>query len=114
MNSEVEKLLNKVEELGWGSTKESDTIYVFNKLSPAGQDFSITINTENDPELFVENIYKTYDDFDVSYEAYLWLDNTGHGINGAPYDMRDVYNDMEACHDMILDLYYELNKILEE
>lgn len=30
----------------------------------------------------------------MSYETYIWLDDTGHGRNGAPYDMIDVYNDM--------------------
>ena len=38
------------------------------------------------------------------------LDNTGHGLNGAPYDMKDVYEDMEACKKMV----YELWKLLSE
>ncbi len=37
-------------------------------------------------------------------EAYLWLDSDGHGINGAPYDMKDLYEDFEACESAIYDL----------
>ena len=34
-------------------------------------------------------------------EAYLWLDETGHGKNGAPYRMKDVVKDMEEAEKMI-------------
>lgn len=37
----------------------------------------------------------------IAKETYTCLDHSGHGINGAPYDMRDVYNDMEECQDEI-------------
>ena len=87
------------------------------KYSPAGQDFCFDIDVtdfeeENDitaAELFVEAIHAEYDGYDVSYEAYLWLDDEGHGINGAPYDMRDVYDDMEAVNDMLWDLFQNLH-----
>ena len=54
-------------------------------------------------------------DFAINYDknseyieneaAYLWLDNTGHGKNGAPLDMRDVIADMEECEDAIYQLF---------
>lgn len=62
----------------------------------------------------IDSIHQAFDNFDVSYEAYIWLDNTGHGTNGAPYEMRGVLEDMEACEQMILDLYNELNSYHEE
>lgn len=46
-------------------------------------------------------MWKRHENFDVSEETYTCLDHSGHGINGAPYDMRDVYNDMEECQDEI-------------
>lgn len=112
MNKEVKMLLNKVEELGWTVTEGDKNVYEFSKSSPSGQDFNISVNTEDDPNTFLDNIYSKYEDFDVSEETYLWLDNTGHGTNGAPYDMKEVYEDMEACQDMILDLHYELRRML--
>ena len=41
----------------------------------------------------------------MCYETYLWLDSDGHGKNGAPYDMKDLYEDMEACREIIYELY---------
>lgn len=42
-----------------------------------------------------------YDDYDASYEAYLWLDDYGHGKNGAPYYMGDVLADKEEWESML-------------
>ena len=82
---------------------DDDSIY-FSKYSPAGQDFGFDARGNTLEEL-AENIYDYYENYDVSYEASLWLDDDGHGKNGAPYDMKDVYEDMEACEQNILELY---------
>lgn len=107
MKKDIRELIEVAEELGWSITEEGENQYLFSKFSPAGQDFNISVDGEDAEEL-IDNIYEVYTNFDVSEEAYLWLDETGHGTNGAPYDMRDLYNDMEACEQMILDLYNEL------
>ena len=44
-------------------------------------------------------------------ETYLWLDNRGHGKNGAPYRMRDVLEDMEAAEKMVEDLLDAIREI---
>lgn len=44
---------------------------------------------------FVSDFKNHVENYDCSSEAYIWLDNFGHGKNGAPYDMHDVYTDME-------------------
>ena len=85
--------------------------FEFSKFSPAGQDFNIGIDGVEDIESLVALTYKKYVDFDVSEETYLWLDESGHGKNGAPYDMKDLYEDMEACEQMILELHDELSII---
>lgn len=117
MKKDINRMIERAEELGWTVTDEGDSQYtdgdnqyMFSKHSPGGQDFSITIEGE-DAEDIVDNIYGAYIDFDVSYETYMWLDDTGHGRNGSPYDMRDLYDDMEACEQMILELYSELVEI---
>ena len=80
--------------------------FIFSKYSPAGQDFSFEADMEeNNIQYLLDNIYDFYKNYDCSEEAYLWLDETGHGTNGAPYDMKDVYEDMEACEKYVLDLY---------
>ena len=110
----LNELFKKAEELGWTIKKECETIYCFQKFSPAGQDFYFFVDTENDPDLFLPNLLSVYNDFDVSYETYLWLDDTGHGRNGAPYDMKDVYEDMEACEEMIYGLWSKLSLFYSE
>ena len=75
------------------------------KHSPAGQDFSISTGPFESAEELINSIHQRYVEFDADSETYLWLDNEGHGKNGAPYRMRDVLEDMEACEKMIYDLF---------
>ena len=99
------KLTKTIEAAGFSISQEDENCYRFGKYSSAGQDFSFTIDTEDDMGSFLRNIFSYYQSFDVSEEAYFWLDDTGHGKNGAPYDMRDVYEDMEECEGFINELY---------
>lgn len=105
-------VIEEIKELGWNITLDNDQEAYFQRFSPAGQDFNFSVDTENDIDSFINNIYERYENFDVSYETYLWLDEEGHGRNGAPYDMRDLYNDMESCEQSILELYNNLKKFL--
>ena len=108
MNSQIKELIERVENLGWTVAKEGENEYRLSKYSPQGQDFSIIIEGET-TEDFINNIGGAYEDFDISEETYLRLDNRGHGINSALYDIRDVLEDMEACEQMILGLYRKLS-----
>lgn len=46
----------------------------------------------------------TYDFYDVSYETYIWLDDTGHGKNGAPSEMEDVLADKKEWERKLSEL----------
>lgn len=105
-----EKLLDKIKANGWSISDYGNNAFYFGKYSPAGQDFGFEVEADSLYEL-AEAIYEYYKNYDVSYETYLWLDEWGHGKNGAPYDMKDLYEDMEVCEDMVLELY---NIIREE
>ena len=120
MDKRFEKINEIAESEGWqvdysySGEKDSWVIFSFYKDSPAGQDFyfEVSVPNEDDEDIFYDNvadaIYKYWEDFDVCYETYIWLDETGHGRNGAPYDMKDLYEDMQACEDMIHDLWLAL------
>lgn len=108
------KIIEIAEANGWSvyieDESEGNICFDFGKYSPAGQDFHVSAELENnEPDTLTDNLYARYSDFDVSSETYLWLDNDGHGKNGAPYDMKDLYEDMEACQEMIMDLYNIFN-----
>lgn len=112
MMTRLDKMLLKAEELEWTIYKNEDSTEIeFSKYSPFGQDFHVSVDTENDADAFLQNLYNFTNNFDISYEAYIWLDSTGHGKNGAPYEMIDVYKDMEDCLEMTKELLYELEQI---
>lgn len=119
MEKRFEKIYEIAKRNGWQAdcyyvNNETELCFSFEKSSPAGQDFyiSVSVPNEEDEDIFYDNvtdaIYEYWEGFDVSYETYIWLDETGHGKNGAPNDMMDVYKDMKACEDMIHDLWLVL------
>lgn len=92
--------------------KNGIVIFEFSKFTPAGQDFSFTATMKGkDLDNLIADMENYYDDFDVDEETYLWLDNRGHGKNGAPYRMRDVLEDMEAAGKMVEDLLDAIREI---
>ena len=117
MDKKFEKIYEIAEREGWKvdysytDEKETDIIFSFEKYSPAGRDFVFEVCVPNDEDEYViydsvaDAIYTYFEGFDVSYETYIWLDEEGHGKNGAPYDMSDVYKDTESCEKMIDDLW---------
>lgn len=107
------ELIDRLGALEWHITDYKNGSFYFGKYSPAGQDFGFEVEGE-DLEDLAHNIERFYDDYDVSYEAYLWLDEWGHGRNGAPYDMRDVYEDMLECRDYVWDLYEIIKEECED
>ena len=88
--SKLNKMIQIAQGLNW-TIKEYEDYYFIQKYSPADQDFFIEIDKEwvNNIHDFIAELNDRYESFDISEETYLWLDETGHGKNGAPYDMRD-------------------------
>ena len=89
---------------GYRTEIDGNTI-TFYKKAPNGLDFSFEVDIGDDINDFSRNIYKTFMDYDISYETYLWLDNTGHGKNGAPYELEDILEDIKACEQYIQDAH---------
>lgn len=109
------RIVEIAEENGWKVDVESNDgdnfSYEFSKYSPAGQDFSFEVEMkDNNVYALLNNIKDCYDNYDCSYEAYLCLDKTGHGTNGAPFNMKDVYEDMESCEEMTFELWKSLSE----
>ena len=82
--------------------KEQNTLFEFSKFSPGGRDFSFEVEMKcANINSLIENIDTYYENYDVDYETYIWLDQWGHGKNGAPYRLRAVLEDVEATEKMI-------------
>lgn len=99
----LDEILKALEEEGFTTYNFGTGVLEIGWVSPAGQDFGFTVEHGEDALDLSENLFDVWYDFDVSAEAYIWLDENGHGRNGAPYDMKDVYEDMEACRESILE-----------
>ena len=89
---------------GYRTEINNDTV-TFYKTAPNGLDFSFEVDIGDDINDFSRNINNTFMNYDVSYETYLWLDNTGHGKNGAPYELEDVLEDIKDCEQYINDAH---------
>ena len=82
----------------------NDGCHSFGKYTDYGQDFSFDVYANNKEEL-LEGVHNYYESFDPSQEAYYWLDETGHGKNGAPYEMQAVLDDMKQCEEYIYNVF---------
>lgn len=110
----VEKMRSSFERENFVLTYDKKSMtYMFSKVSPAGQDFNFEVDIGCDIEDFLDIVDNCYQNFDVSYETYLWLDNTGHGQNGAPYELEDVLGDIKACEQYINDAYIIVWRYIE-
>lgn len=111
----IDTIIEVAEENDFNISEEFTDKYIeVGKFSPAGHDFTFTIEKGKNVHDLIKNIYNYYDSFDVSEETSYWLNNFGHGKNGAPYDMKDVYEDMECCKQYILDFYNIIKKLQDD
>ena len=117
MKLTLENLQEQVEKLGWSMKIYEDyislTIY-----SPKEQEHyhEITLkhleNGDVDFHSFIEELYECVENFDVEENTMLWVDDEGHGKNGAPYRLKDVLKDMEWCKKQSVKLYNKLNQFI--
>ena len=104
MKKTIKNLIKIAEQNDWKVYVDGND-YDFSKYSDYGQDFHVILTAESADEL-VARLDRFVQNFDISEEAYLWLDSSGHGRNGAPYEMVDVYKDMEDCLEMTEELLH--------
>ena len=116
------KIEEIAEGLGWNVTwseqKSSMTGAVekyanFQQATDFGQDFSFDAWYEKLDDL-PKAVFDYWQGYDPSEEAAAWLDESGHGKNGAPYDMADVLKDMRQCESMVEELWNGLQGRLKD
>lgn len=116
------KIEEIAEGLGWNVTwseqKSSMTGAVekyanFQQATDFGQDFSFDAWYEKLDDL-PKAVFDYWQGYDPSEAAAVWLDESGHGKNGAPYDMADVLKDMQQCESMVEELWNGLQGRLKD
>ena len=89
-----------VNNLGWNLTINEDNIFAFDRNIGFHRNIGFAIEADKFINL-CKKISEIYLNFDASHETYLWLDDRGHGMNGAPYDMSDVYDSIKEYEGKI-------------
>ena len=80
-------------ELGWSVDIDDNNNFMFERYTSCRQKFGFSIKANNMDTLHKKAL-DYYSHFDVSFMTYDQLDERCHGINGAPYDMSDAYDNM--------------------
>lgn len=89
------KFIKIAEDLGWSIYQDEREIEL-QKYIGSGQDFSFSVRKGFD---FYRQVEDYYNGFDPDEEAMLFVDDSGHGKNGAPYRLKDIITDMEEVED---------------
>lgn len=115
MNQKLLDLIIRIGQIkGWAvdaTDNGNDLAYIsFQRYSPAGQDFNMSIEmSNNDPKEFLEHLDEYYESFNPDSEALNWCDKEGHGINGAPKRLNDIIIDFEEIEKEIKELLEVFN-----
>lgn len=94
--AEIKKI---AERLGWRVDEYDDGTVEFSQYSPAGEDFSFTVNAKE----AAKEIYEYYDDFDIDEHIEMWIEAREHGAHGVP-STRELVEDAEDIYKMLKEL----------
>ena len=97
--------------LGWSVDIDDNNNFMFEKDIQFQRNIGFMVTADNIESLCKE-VSDYYFNFDVSYETYSWLDEKGHGKNGAPYDMSDLYDYIQMYNRKVKMLRDSLQSIL--
>lgn len=90
------KIIEAAEKLDWTVKEYEDGTAEFSQYSPAGEDFSFTVNAEN----AAKEIYEYYDNFDVDDHIEMWVEAKQNGVAGVP-SIRRLVEDAEEISEML-------------
>ena len=83
MDSEIRKLCDIAEELGWGIYEDDDSIeFSFRPIS--SEDFSFTVNNIECIGDAAREIYDYWQDFDPDEHTAMWVEAKQNGVRGVP------------------------------
>ena len=102
-----QEIIDLTEQQGWSvrETIEERTnrhLFEFSQESPAGEDFSFTVDGET-PESLIHEVYMFAEDFDADEHADMWIHAKESGTAGVPstrtiVEERDV---VKCCKNQI-------------
>lgn len=100
-------LVSKAEELDW-KVNIGESCWEFQKHSPAGEDFFLSISGED----VVDELLEYYEEFDTEDHVMGLMEAKKNGLQGAP-SLRELVEDADDIEKMIEDLYDALHDVEE-
>ena len=95
----ITKIKEIAERLGWKVEEYDDGTVDFSKYSPAGEDFSFTVNAKEAEK----EIYEFYNVFDVDEHVEMWIEARENGTPGVP-STRELVEDAGDIYKMLKEL----------
>lgn len=89
----MEKIFKIARKMNWDVEEADNKVFFFKSYDRMV--FKITVEKRDTVEEFLKEFCKRERELDPSKEAYKWLDDSGHGKNGAPSEMGKVYKAAE-------------------
>lgn len=74
--------------------------------------FTLQCDKDN-PESVVEAFQLLYDNYDPDFETSRWIGEDGHGINGAPYHIKNILENMEKIEHDLNESRYHMARFIE-
>lgn len=103
-----QKILDALADNNWNPYTNTDDNFIdLEWYSPAGEDFFLSFDVEDDDD-FLSQLYDTYMDFDPEQHA---VEN--YGMSGAP-GLRVLLDDADAIEGELQRLWCELSKVKEK
>lgn len=112
----MEKLKEILENEGWKIDEEikwaDGTMgWQISKYSPAGEDFSITIETNNNIDKAIEEINEQAEKFDEDEHSTMWIEAKYHRTLKNIPSNKELVQDAENIHNMLKELAGKVNKL---
>lgn len=101
-------LVSKAEELGW-KVNIDENFWEFQKYSPAGEDFWLSISGED----VVDELLEYYEEFDTEDHVMGLMEAKKNGFRGVP-SLKELVEDADAIEKMIEELYDALHDVESE
>lgn len=100
------KYLEICENLNWEIYKYDDGTVELRTESPAGEDFSFSVNSKN----FIDDIKEFAANFDIDEHIEMWVEAKNNGVSGVP-SIRELVKDAEDIDEMLQELTIALCKV---
>ena len=102
-----QEIIDLAEQQGWSVRETIEEqpnrhLFEFSQESPAGEDFSFTVDGET-PESLIHEVYMFAEDFDADEHADMWIHAKESGTAGVP-STRTIVEDSEAIQKMLDEL----------